>query len=1237
MYYLLTIFFISITYLNLCGQDIQYHFLDYKLENDLITINDSKSQNFIFQFNSSDCNTNAEVNINNVIYVACDSSEINIIKDLNIDSIPILSYTSGFMQKHLVVRGEIFPYVIINNHFKKILFLEIELSCSNSSISKNITASVDNSVLSSGNWYKISLNTDGIYRLSYQDLENLGINLSNLNPQDLRIYGHPGGLLPIDNNTERTIDLEELAIQVVGQDDGVFNENDYILFYGQSPNQWIIDEAGLFRHKQHYYDNSSYYFITADLGEGKRINSFQSLSYSDTVITSFDDYKIHENDEINFIKSGLNWYGDVFDSNDSKSFSFNFPNRIDEVNLKIALAANSVSPYNSDFTINASGMLSQNVSISGISGSYNKANLKVFENKINPISDEIEVELEFNSYSNLARGYIDYIEINAHRNLKMSGNQMSFRSLSSVKSNSVSQFQLSNLSEPTKIWDVTSPLSPQLLDTQSSGSILYFNILTDTLKEFIAFNETYLSSSLIGKVANQNLHSFRDVDYLIVAPNLFLEQANRLANFHRNNNLNVEVVTPKQIFNEFSSGRQDVSAIRDFAKMLYEQENPLKYLLLFGDASYDPKERLPNNTNYVISYQSANSTNELYSYVSDDFFALLDNEESILSNSANIPFLDIGVGRFPVQTEEEAKIVVDKVISYNSNESYGDWRLNMCFVGDDNDEIETVHSLQAEQLADFVAINYPSYNVDKIYLDAYQQESSTGGQRCASVNNAISDAINKGMFLVNYTGHGGELGWAHERILEIDDINSWRNTNKLPLFMTATCEFSRYDDPDRVSAGEQVFLKENGGAIALLTTSRVVFTGSNLDLNTSFLENIFTDNQDANRLGDVLIRTKNNVVDVSNTNHRNFTLLGDPALQLAYPKYNIVLNQIPDSAKALGMVNISGEIQSNGIKLKNFNGIVYPKVYDKRRDYQTLGQDESPVFVFDLQKNLIFKGKSSVENGEFSFSFIVPKDINYDYGTGKVSLYAKGLVGDKLFDAYGHNLDIVIGGTSSEYIEDFEGPQIELFMNDTNFVFGGITDNNPSLYAVLFDDSGINTVGNGIGHDMLAILDEESANPIVLNDFYESDINSFRRGIINYPFNTLSDGKHTLTVRVWDVHNNSSQETLEFVVISSNNLTIQNLLNYPNPVVDYTSFYFDHNQNNEEMSIVLKILDLKGNIVKEIKDNIIPNGYKYGPIQWNGKSDSGAKLKPGMYIFSLFASLKNGEISNNSGRLILIN
>ena len=1219
------------------GQQSQYHFLDYKWQNGAITVNDSKSHHISFEFQTSDYLSNADISIINPVYIHCDSSEINYIKNFLIDSIPHLSYQSGINRKQLIIRGEVFPFILKDDLYQKLIFAELQLITTPSLTARKSKATIEHSVLSSGNWYKFALNTDGIYKLSFQDLQNLGMNVSNLNPQNLRIYGHPGGLLPKENSSNRAVDLQELAIQVVGQSDGSFDANDYILFFGQSPNQWVLNSSGLFSRQQHYYDDNTYYFITADMGEGKRVESFQSLSSADNVISTFNDYQIHEKEEVNFIKSGQNWYGDVFDLVDSKSFNFSFPNRVGDANLKVALAANSPSPFNSIFTINASGMSSQTTSISGISGSYNKANLKVFENPLSPSGDNIQLTIDFSSSSPSGKGWIDYIEINAERDLKMYGSQMSFRSLASVQSNSVSEFQLSNTNLSTRIWDVTQALNPQSIIGQSSASMLSFKIPTDTLRQFIAFNGGYLSANLLGKVDNQDLHALRDVDYLIVSHPTFLEQANRLATFHESQGLNVEVVSPQQIYNEFSSGSQDVSAIRDFAKMLYDQDHPLRYLLLFGDASYDPKNRLSNNTNYIVSYQSSNSTNELYSYVSDDYFALLDEEESIFSDAANIPFLDIGVGRFPVQTVEEAKNAVDKVIAYSALESYGDWRLNMCFVGDDNDEVETVHSLQAEQLADYIATNYPEMNVDKIYLDAYQQESSTGGQRCESANNAISEVVNKGMFVVNYTGHGGELGWAHERILEIDDINSWSNENKLPLFMTATCEFSRYDDPERVSAGEQVFLKENGGAIALLTTSRVVFTGSNLDLNTSFLENLFPkDNESFPRLGDVLMRTKNNVVDISNTNHRNFTLLGDPALQLAYPQYDIVLTDVQDSAKALDLVTISGEIQHNGVKLNNFNGLVYPKVYDKRRDFQTLGQDESPVFVFDLQKNLLFKGKSSVENGEFSFSFIVPKDINYDFGNGKISLYAKGDIQDQLCDALGHNLDMVVGGTSSEYTEDFEGPQIELFMNDTNFIFGGITDANPSLFAKLYDESGINTVSNGIGHDMLAIIDEESSNPIVLNDFYESDINSYKSGIIDYPFSTLSEGKHSLTVKVWDVHNNSAEGVTEFVVLSSNNLTIQNLLNYPNPVVDFTSFYFEHNQNNEQMKVVLQIIDLQGRVVKEIKEDITPNGYRYGPIQWDGKSESGDKLNAGVYVYSLIASLSNGKTTNNSGRLILI-
>ena len=601
--------------------------------------------------------------------------------------------------------------------------------------------------------------------------------------------------------------------------------------------------------------------------------------------------------------------------------------------------------------------------------------------------------------------------------------------------------------------------------------------------------------------------------------------------------------------------------------------------------------------------------------------------------------MDIGVGRFPVQNLQEAQNAVNKVIAYSSENAFGDWRLNMCFVGDDNDDVETVHSLQAEELSDYVKSAYPSINVDKIYLDAYEQITSTGGQRSPSVNAAISDAVNKGMFLVNYTGHGGELGWAHERILEVGDIYSWTNNAKMPLFMTATCEFGRYDDPDRISAGEHVFLKENAGAIALLTTSRVVFTNSNLNLNKALLENLFPKPTDSQfpRLGDVLMRTKNTVSNVENSNHRNFTLLGDPAITLAYPQHEIVITDVQDSAKALGRVTISGEIQQNGLKLNSFDGYLFPKVYDKRQDYQTLAQDNSPLIVFDLQKNVIFNGKSSVTNGEFSFTFVVPKDINYQYGKGKISLYALGQINGQQSDAFGVDTQLVIGGTAPNYVEDIIGPDIQLFMNDTNFINGGITNSDPNLYAVLFDENGINTVGNGIGHDMVAILDESSSSPIILNDFFQYDANSYQKGVIVYPFSTLSEGSHRLTVKVWDVYNNFSESHTDFTVVGSNNLTIQNLMNYPNPVMDFTSFYFEHNKAQEELKVTLEIMDLKGNSVLRLEDTLRPQGFRYGPLIWDGKSASGANLKTGIYLYRLVVQGADGQLSSKSAKLVLIN
>ena len=562
----------------------------------------------------------------------------------------------------------------------------------------------------------------------------------------------------------------------------------------------------------------------------------------------------------------------------------------------------------------------------------------------------------------------------------------------------------------------------------------------------------------------------------------------------------------------------------------------------------------------------------------------------------------------------------------------------MTFVGDDNDVVETSHSNQAETLSDYVKQTYSFVNINKIYLDAYEQENSTGGQRCPLVNEAINEQINKGTFVVNYNGHGGELGWAHERILGMEDIASWDNKHKLPLFMTATCEFSRYDDPERTSAGEEVFLKENGGAIALLTTSRIVYTGSNMDLNESFLEHLFPeDSNDDKRLGDIVRLTKNNVSNVSSTNHRNFTLLGNPALRLAYPKLEIVLDDIQDTAQALGLTTINGKIVAEGVVQDNFNGYVYPSVFDKSIDYQTLQQDESPLIIFDLQNSSLFRGFSRVENGHFSFSFIVPKDINYGYGNGKISLYAKGIINDQVIDAMGSDYNIIIGGTAKNFDEDAFGPEVRLFMNDTNFVNGGMTNESPSLLALLSDKNGINSVSNSIGHDLVAVLDDDNANPIELNAFYQADLDSYKKGSVLYPLSNLDEGKHTLKLKVWDVYNNSSESEIDFYVLKSEELSIQNLINYPNPVVDFTSFFFEHNQVNDPLDVTLMIYDLSGKLIFESNEIITPIGFKYGPIRWNAQSNKGYRLNSGTYVYTIIAKASNDKFQQESGRLILIN
>jgi hypothetical protein len=533
-------------------------------------------------------------------------------------------------------------------------------------------------------------------------------------------------------------------------------------------------------------------------------------------------------------------------------------------------------------------------------------------------------------------------------------------------------------------------------------------------------------------------------------------------------------------------------------------------------------------------------------------------------------------------------------------------------------------------------------NCDKLYCDAYTQVTSAGGERYPDIFNAITDRVERGALVVNYVGHGGEVGLAEERIVTVPQIQSWSNINKLNLFVSATCEFTKYDDPKRVSAGEYVSLNAVGGAIALMTTSRSVFFGVNTVTGLQFYEHVFTrdSNNEPLAFGEIMRLTKNG--SGSSDNKRSFTLIGDPALKIALPRLKVVTDSVNglnpvveiDTIRALSKVTIKGHLEDfNGNLLSNFNGIVTPSIFDKPKDLSTLGQNvDSPIIDFELQKNIVYKGKATVTNGNFSFSFIVPKDINFSFGNGKISYYANG----SQTDASGSDDRFIIGGIDENGITDTQGPDISLYINDKNFVNGGITDETPTLLAELFDENGINTVGNGIGHDLTVILDDNTSEPIVLNDYYTAVLDSYQSGEVNYRFPALEKGKHKLTVKVWDVNNNSSEKSIDFIVQEKAEMALDHVLNYPNPFTTKTQFYFEHNQVCSQLETQIQIFTVSGRLVRTLNQIVNTEGFRSQGIEWDGRDDFGDQLAKGVYVYTLRVNSPDGTNAEKTEKLVLL-
>lgn len=1106
------------------------------------------------------------------------------------------------------------------------------------------------SVLSTGIWYHITTHEEGVYRIEGNMLSKMGISLPFPSSQ-LRLFGNGGKMLPESNGASRPDDLLENAIWVEDGGDGLFHIQDQVFFYAPGPHTryWDSTESRFKSHKNIYTD-SARYFITIG-GQGKRVKTALPVAAT-IVVNEADAFYVYENDLTNFLQSGKEWYGEEFGSGagrvNTRTFDIPVQNIIPNTSMSIRTdVLGRTIGRTSQFDVRINSSLVYQMVIPSLTGAaYEPVGTPVHRSaEIMATSGMQQLTLAFNAGNASAQGWLDKFEWNGRVKLDMRHpKQLSFRDTKSRNEQAI-RFSIDNAPLGVKVWEVTDFIHPIDYTVLRSGNTVQFNAEGKMLREFVAFNSERSLTPVAGsRLVNQNLHGADIPQYLIVTTNQFRSEANRLGAFHfKRQGLRYLIADVQQIYNEFSSGSPDPTAIRDFIKMFHDKAGVdstkrVKFVLFFGDASYDYKNRITSNTNIVPAYQSSSSLDLLTTYTSDDYFGFLDDHEDINAfTSQNL--LDVGIGRIPVSTTTEAKNVVDKIERYPA--SFGPWRTAISFVADDEDQ--NIHLLDAEHLVKTVEASNPLFHHQKIYLDAFPQESGAGGARYPKVNEEINRRMFNGNLIWNYSGHGGFRRLAEEAILEETMINQWQNDNRLPLFITATCDFAPFDNPQIQSLGEQLLLKSKQGAIALMTTTRAVFAFANRIINTNYLRIALSSQANGSylSLGEAVRQSKNytyqTVTDV--INNRKFILLGDPALVLGFPQHSVVTTAIndmnvelfKDTLRALNQYTFSGEVRNqSGMVVNDFNGTLFISFFDKEQERTTRGNDPGSNKVnFTQQQNLLFKGKSAVKNGRFRFSFVVPRDIDLRKGAGRLQYYAE----NGSADAAGTDQRFYLGGLGNLLNNDQQGPVMKGYLNDEKFINGGIVNEKSVLLVSISDTSGLNITGAGIGHDMVAILDGNTNNVFVLNDFFEAEMGSFTRGTIRFPLPTLEEGLHQLKIRAWDVFNNPTEIILTFSVIRKAAFQLRNVRCYPNPFSQKTTFSFEHNYNKEDLRITWNVFTQTGEIMKTFTQIVRPDGNRT-IWEWDGTNDSGIQIPSGSYYFSVIANSNDGQVKKASGKLI---
>lgn len=1111
---------------------------------------------------------------------------------------------------------------------KKILFIAFWVLVSLPMMA-GIHSYEERSVLADGHWMKIRVSESGVCRMSFSELRSAG-----LEPSQVRVFGYGGAQKEQDFSKRNIDDLPQVPVYV---------GEDYILFYVQGPISWTYN-GSRFAHTRNTYSDFGYYLLSDDAGAMLPFPEAEAVSGSPTDVTYYSYYQVQDNDSVNLIDrtgvsgGGRTFYGEQFAAGQTRTFTFSTPYANgDNSSVYIDMAANAATTSTVKAQLNNTS--SKSIYISSIPDHYTFGVAGTIS--MNGASEEQNqrVTMQFVNSNAGALAWLNYIEITTPSELVMTGSYMGIRSLVNRNTTNPVRFLLRNTTASTQIWDVTDLAAIQRMPTTMvDDQLAWVGTQADGVHEYIAVNTDgtkFVQAEVVGEVKNQNLHALSNIDYIIICPEGYEDVSEDLAKAHEAKQaITYAIVTDQQVYNEFSSGTPDATAYRWLMKMLYDRakngigQQP-RWLLLMGHGTFDNRKLLRNSgTSLLLTYQSKNSVNEIKAYATDDYFAYLDDNEGAIDTQGR---MDIGVGRLPVESLDEARTTVDKLIQYIRNEQTGKWKNQLVYLADDGEN--GTHTETAEKSAELVRIKNPDFIVHKIFLDAYPQEVNASGESYPLAKNRVLNLLKNGVLFFDYSGHGGYNAITNESILNLKDIAGMTNKNQA-FWLFATCNFAQCDAGKR-SAAETAVLNPKGGAIGILAATRTVYAPQNTNLNRSVCDTLFGHSDVFHydmTLGEAILIGKNLLG--SDENKLAYVLLGDPCMRLNYPTdYHVETLTEMDTLNALSVQHVEGRIIDEDLNtVSDFNGKVDITIYDKMQSIPTRDNDNAGgdprVVAYNDYPNTIFSGATDVKDGLFNYTFMVPKDIRYNFGSGRIVYYAVTADSLETAEAVGHFEQFIIGGTGSTVAIDTIGPEMEIYLNSPAFRNGDKTYATPRFFANLYDENGINTAGAGIGHDLMLIIDDDPKMIYSLNEYFTAANNSYQAGQVSYLMEELANGPHSLTFRAWDLLNNSTTKSLNFIVEAGLDPSIYNVTTYPNPVQQsgVVHLIVNYDQPDELIETEIYLYNTAGQMVYSHKqDN--PDAVSINLPALG--------LNTGVYIYSVKIKSASSKYSTTSGKIIV--